>query len=178
MTGIVFARILKLLQLEDLKEKLCPDQSKDKENIEVAIEQTSSLFDLIKHSPIDLNHPSVSKDSEKSSINKVMLNMHDNGRCFHFDPSSKHHIDNAGKIPNLLWLKFHDQKDPKTNFIDLLTLELQSYGLNFHCQKDTSSSLIIKLEDTANKKAEDVITNIINNHKSDKVEKVMLYEEV
>ena len=153
-----------------MKEKLCPDDSQ-KENIEVAIESTSTLFDLIKNSPIDLNHSSVAS-GELSIVNLIMLNMHDNGRSFHFDPKENYKWVSS----KLLWFQFQNLP-AKSTIVDIIEQELSDYGLNFHAYRDSLTSVIVKFEDSL--KVENVIEEILKNHnKSKRISKILRYEEV
>lgn len=70
------------------------------------IEKTTTLFEGIKSCPVDLSHPSIEAESKDSLINRVMLNTHDNGRCFWLDPSAPNNQPDGcrGIIPNLLWI--------------------------------------------------------------------------
>ena len=78
------------------------------EKDEVEISQTSTLFDVLKSSPVDYSHESLIKDG--CYLNKVMLNQFDNGRTFDFEPDSLYNQNNKGIIKNLLWVQFDSSK--------------------------------------------------------------------
>ena len=61
--------------------------------------QTTTLFDVLKSSPVNYNHVSLERYE-----NKVMLNEYDNCRTYDFDHTSTCNLLNGGNIPNLLYI--------------------------------------------------------------------------
>jgi hypothetical protein len=132
MTGYVFGKILKYMEIDEIYQKQRHDKKmkkpkKDKD------EQPQQDPSLLKDTQIDLSH-----QFPKSYVNKVMMNQFDNCCCFGLDPKKpdKASIQALEKHTEIVWVLFRDDFEVADLSAETMAHMFSNFG-DFHAYKDT-----------------------------------------
>ena len=92
--------------------------------------------------PVDFNNPVTSKSPKNdTTLNKIMLNHFDDGRCYDLEPSSDYNLRNLSLKSDLIFISFK-----RDITCDKMEQVMCRYGTNCHVQKDSKTAMIINLE--------------------------------